>query len=117
MKKLIPFLSIGYVMYALLVAWFVGRILLQLYRGYIAEAAPVPPVQWVPFATFLLISIAFMSMFLSLAYFLWIRRRRRTVLIFAGISCLGIPIGTILGGLTIYALTRPEVSSEFAPTV
>jgi len=41
---------------------------------------------------------------------------RRASLVLAGISCIGIPIGTILGGLTLDALTRPELSSEFTPT-
>jgi hypothetical protein len=52
-------------------------------------------------------------MFFALAYFLSTRRRRKAVFIMAAITCLGIPVGTILGGLTIYALTRPEISSEF----
>jgi hypothetical protein len=117
MKKLLPFLSIGYVIYALLVAWFVGRTLLQVYRAYSAEAMQVSPIQWVPLAMLVVIATAFISMFLCLAYFLSARRRRRAALIIAGISCLGIPVGTILGGLTIYALTRPEISSEFTPTV
>jgi hypothetical protein len=67
-----------------------------------------------PLAIFVVTSVAFISMFFALAYFLSARRRRRAILIMAGITCVGIPIGTILGGLTIYALTRPEIRSEFA---
>ena len=117
MKKLLPFLSIGYVIYSLLVVWFVGRLLLQIYHAYSTEATQVSFIQWVPLAVLFVISAVFVSMFLCLAYFLFARRRRRGALIIAGISCLGIPVGTILGGLTIYALTRPEISSEFTPTV
>lgn len=116
MKKLLPFLSIAYLIYALLVAWFVGRTLLQVYRTYSVETMPASAVSWVPLAVFVFISAAFISMFVCLAFFLSTRRRRRAALIIAGISCLGIPVGTILGGLTIYALTRPEIISEFTET-
>ena len=116
MKKLLSFLSIGYVIYALLVAWFVGRTLLQVYRAYSVETMPASPIPWAPLAVLVVVSAAFISMFFSLAFFLSARRRRRAALIIAGITCLGIPVGTILGGLTIYALTRPEIVSEFAGT-
>jgi hypothetical protein len=115
MKKLLSFLSISYLVYALLVAWFVGRTLLQVYRAYSAGPMPASNVSWVPLALFLFISVAFISMFICLAFFLSTRRRRRAAMILAGISCLGIPVGTILGGLTLYALTRPEIAAEFEP--
>jgi hypothetical protein len=114
MKKFLPYLSIAYLIYALVVAFFVGRLLLQFYQTYSIQVVPLSSVQWVPLTIFVVISVAFISMFFALAYFLSTRRRRRAILIMAGITCLGIPIGTILGGLTIYALTRPEISSEFA---
>lgn len=117
MKRFLPFLSISYLVYALLTAWFVGRILLQVYHASSTETMQVSSIQWVPLAVLVFISAAFICMFFCLAYFLSTRRRRRAALILAGISCLGIPMGTILGGLTIYALTRPEISSEFTPTV
>ena len=114
MKKFLPYLSIAYLIYALVVAFFVGRLLLQFYQAYSSQAVPLSSAQWMPLATFVVISVAFISMFFAIAYFLSTRRRRRAILIMAGVTCLGIPVGTILGGLTIYALTRPEISSEFA---
>ena len=116
MKKLISFLSMGYAIYALLVVWFAGRTCLQVYHAYSAQPTPLSPVQWVPLGVLILISSAFIGMFLCLAYFLSTRRRRHAALIIAGISCLAIPVGTILGGLTIYALTRPEIILEFTST-
>jgi hypothetical protein len=71
----------------------------------------------VPLVALIVIAVAFVSMFLSLAHFLANKRCRRVALIFAAISCLGIPLGTLLGGLTIYGLTRTEISAELAPTV
>ena len=118
MKKWLPFLPIGYVINAILVAWFVGQTVRQVLQGYRAnspEMMQVSAVSWIPLITLLIVSATLISMFLCIAYFLSVRRRRRAVLIMAGISCLGVPVGTILGGLTIYALTRPEVSAEFTP--
>ncbi len=113
MKKYLPFLSIGYLVYALVVAFFVGRLLLQVYHAYGAEGAQSAAVPWVSLAVLVIVSAAFITVFFCLAYLLSTRRRRRAALVMAGISCLGIPMGTLLGGLTIYALTRPEISSEF----
>lgn len=48
----------------------------------------------------------------------WIRRRRhRTAcLVIAGISCLTIPFGTIVGVFTFLVLARPSVAALFAAT-
>ena len=59
-------------------------------------------------------AFAFIGISLCLSLFLSKRRWRRGALVLACISCISVPIGTILGALTIHALTRPEVSSEFA---
>jgi hypothetical protein len=113
MKKSLPYLSIAYLIYALVVAFFAGRLLLQFYQAYSSQAVPLSSAQWVPLVVFVVIAVPFIGMFFALAYFLSTRRRRRAVLIMAGITSVGIPVGTILGALTIYALTRSEISSEF----
>ena len=48
----------------------------------------------------------------------WIRKRRRRVLcmVVAGITCLGIPYGTLLGVLTFIVLGRSSVGRCFAPS-
>lgn len=44
------------------------------------------------------------------------RRRSHTFcLVIAGISCLFMPFGTVLGIFTIIVLSRPEVRATFAP--
>jgi ABC-type tungstate transport system substrate-binding protein len=70
-------------------------------------------IQWMPLAVTSFFALALIGICVCLALFLSARRWRRGALVLACISCVSIPIGTILGGLTIYALTRPEVSSEF----
>ena len=116
MKKLITFLSVGYAVYALLIVVFVATILLRVHDAQVATGEAVTGLQLVPLITLSVITGIFIILFLALAVLLARRRGRRTSLVIAAISCLGIPIGTILGGLTIYALTRPDVISDFTPT-
>ncbi len=47
----------------------------------------------------------------------WIRKRRRRTmcLVTAGISCMFVPFGTLIGVFTFLALLRPSVAGLFAP--
>ena len=112
-RRILPFLSVGYVIYALLIAWFICRLLFRVYRAQSAGQMQLSGIHWMPLAMTSFFALALIGICLCLALFLSVRRWRRGALVLAGISCISIPIGTILGGLTIYALTRPEVSSEF----
>ena len=117
MRRLLSFLSVCYAIYALLVAWFIGRLLVRVYTAQSAGEMQVSGIQWVPLVMITAIAVSFIAIFLCLALFLSGRRSRRAALVLAWISCIGIPVGTILGGLTIYALTRPEIRAEFTPTI
>ena len=113
-RSILPFLSVGYVIYALLIAWFICRLLFRVYRAQSAGRMQFSGgIHWMPLAMTSFFAFAFIGICLCLALFLSARRWRRGALVLACISCISIPIGTILGGLTIYALTRPEVKSEF----
>ena len=113
MRRILPFLSVGYVIYALLIAWFICRLLFRVYRAHSAGQMQLSGIQRMPLAMTSFFAFALIGICLCLALLLSARRWRRGALVLACISCVSIPIGTILGGLTIYALTRPEVSSEF----
>jgi hypothetical protein len=112
-RRILPFLSVGYVIYALLIAWFICRLLFRVYRAQSAGQMQLSGIHWMPLAMTSVFAFAFIGICLCLALFLSARRWRRGALVLACISCISVPIGTILGGLTIYALTRPEVKSEF----
>jgi len=113
MRRILPFLSVGYVIYALLIAWLICRLLFRVYRAQSAGHMQLSGIHWMPLAMTSFLAFALIGICLCLALFLSVRRWRRGALVLACISCISVPIGTILGGLTIYALTRPEVSSEF----
>lgn len=112
-RRILPFLSVGYVIYALLIAWFICRLLFRVYRAQSAGQLQLSGIQWMPLAMTSFFAFAFIGICLCLTLCLSARRWRRGALVLACISCISIPIGTILGGLTIYALTRREVSSDF----
>jgi hypothetical protein len=112
-RRILAFLSVSYIIYALLIAWFICRLLFRIYRAQSAGQMQLSGIQWMPLAVTSFFALALIGICVCLALFLSARRWRRGALVLACISCVSIPIGTILGGLTIYALTRPEVSSEF----
>jgi heme/copper-type cytochrome/quinol oxidase subunit 3 len=116
MKRLIPFLSAAYVIYGLLAAWYLMHLLLRVREAQTASGEPASAVQLVPLVTGAVIAGTFILLFALIAVLLARRRARRTAFVIAGISCLGIPLGTILGALTLYVLTRPDVISAFTPT-
>ena len=116
-RRILLFLSVGYVIYALLIAWFICRLLFRVYRAQSAGQMQLSGIHWMPLAITSFFAFAFIGISLCLALLLSARRWRRGALVLAGISCISIPIGTILGGLTIYFLKRPEVSSEFTQTI
>ena len=117
MKKLTPALAAAYVIYAALVSFSIGRVFLHFDHTYSAGPSPWTAKEWTPLAVLLSASSLRITLLLCVAYFLFSRRHRLAALVIAGICCIDIPVGTLLGGVTIYALTRPEISSEFTPTV
>jgi Ni/Fe-hydrogenase subunit HybB-like protein len=59
------------------------------------------------------IGTAAVAMHFVLAYLLFTRRRFRTIWRLAAVSCIGFPVGTVLGGVSLWALTRPGVERQF----
>ena len=116
MTKLLRFLAVGYIAYGAVTLGFVGQFLWRVFRSG-PTPGEVSALQWVPLVSFLVVAAALSVMFTCLGYLLFRRRHRRLLLVLSSISCLGIPVGTVLGALTIYALTRPEIAREFTPTI
>ncbi len=115
MKKILPFLSISYVIYAVLVLWYIGRLLYRVWQAHAGGQMPAAEMQWIPLVTVTAVCLAFIIMFIALAVLLSGRRRRQAALVIAAMSCVAFPMGTLLGALTIFALTRPHVRAEFEP--
>ena len=49
-RRILPFLSVGYVIYALLIAWFICRLLFRVYRAQSAGQMQLSGIHWMPLA-------------------------------------------------------------------
>ncbi len=117
LKTIIPAIVVAYVIYALFVSFSLGRVFLHFYHTYLAGPSPWTAKQWAPLGVLMSASAIRIALLVCVAYFLFSRSHRLAALVIASICCLAFPVGTLLGGVTLYALTRPEISSEFTPTV
>jgi ABC-type Fe3+ transport system permease subunit len=114
-KTVLAILSGLYLIGAVLVGlvWF--SIFSRLRDAFHADPAraEVAFSSWIPFISFSVIAAVFAIMCCVLAYLLVTRRRRKAALIMAGISCLGIPYGTVVGIATLIIISWPEVRAQF----
>jgi hypothetical protein len=127
-KEHVRILSIAYLVTAVMNALFSLLGLLYAFMGFFmttlmarmpaAPEKPPPPeaVVWM-FAVLGLGMFAIMMTFGVLKYLTYRRlrqcRSRTFCMVVAGISCLGIPYGTLLGIFTFAVLTRPSVAKLF----
>jgi len=76
-RRILPFLSVGYVIYALLIAWFICRLLIRVYRAQSAGQLQLSGIQWMPLAMTSFFAFAFIGICLCLTLCLSARRWRR----------------------------------------
>jgi zinc transporter ZupT len=113
MTKFVRVLSGAYAVYTLVIVLLVGR----NFAAFVSTAYADGYHGRAPFAvsviTFVILGSLSVSVTAALSYLLAVARHRKAALILAVISCIGFPVGTILGVVTLFALTRPDVTSEF----
>ena len=116
MRRLLTVAAAGYALYGVAVIVFILMMMNTVVRNWswITNDASFSISSLVPAITFLIIAVALVVMLFVLSYLLMKRRKRKTSLVLAAISCVGIPIGTILGAFTIFALTRKGVKQEYS---
>jgi MFS family permease len=61
----------------------------------------------------LLIAMGLATVYILNAIFLLRKARRKTSIILSLISCIGFPLGTILGAISLFVLTRNTIKNEF----
>src|SRR6476661_1658100 len=59
MRRILPFLSVGYVIYGLLIGWFICRLLFRVYRAQSAGQMQLSGIQWMPLAVTSFFAFAF----------------------------------------------------------
>jgi hypothetical protein len=117
MKKLVSVLGGCCMVHAVLLGLLSARVVsliredvfFQSIHGDLARLSFLP----LPLIVLAIAVPIFLLSSICLSYFLFTRRHRAASLGLAALSCLAIPVGTILGLLTIYALTRPAIRSQF----
>jgi len=65
-------------------------------------------------SAFILMGMALAAVLIAAGFSLRARRRHPFCLVAAAVSCLFMPLGTILGVFTIVLLMKPEISAAFA---
>jgi hypothetical protein len=91
--------------------------LIPLDAGSSSSGPPPTFIGWFFFAFGAAFMLGFgISAALKIATGFWIKKRRRRTacLVKAGITCISIPFGTIVGVFTFLALLRPSVAALFA---
>jgi hypothetical protein len=117
-NKLLRMLAAAYAVYTLVILVVAVSNFFVFFAAARANAVQgTSPSAWVPLVTFAVIATICVTLAGLLSYFLAVRRRRKVALAIAALTCIGFPIGTILGGITIYALMRPDVQSDFGQTI
>lgn len=110
MKKLRLGLAVAYIGWGLVIGWS-GTGLLGELRSFAGSAEHVS--YGFSLSALVVAWFCFFTMHLLLAYWIVRGRHRRAVLVMAAVSAAGVPVGTILGGVTVWALTRPEIQARF----
>jgi len=116
MNKLLTIARIGYIIFGLLALLLLSIPLLEMFNALSANSESAADVfsQYIPVINYIILTIIYSSLIFLLSYFMLKRKRRKVCLIIAGISCMAIPIGTILGIITIYSLTRETIKAQFS---
>ena len=118
MSQFVRILAFGYAVYTLLILDAAVHNFVAFFSAAQSDATlSGGAINWVPLIALAVIAVLCATLSALLAYFLAVQRRRRAALLIAGLTCVGFPVGTVLGGLTIYALARPEVRSQFVRTI
>jgi hypothetical protein len=72
------------------------------------------PHQLATLIVLLLIAIGLSTVYILNAIFLLRKAKRKASIILSLISCTGFPLGTILGAISLFVLTRDEIKSEYS---
>jgi hypothetical protein len=84
----------------------------------IQESAPQTPNsrQIAPLIILLLIALGLGTIYAVNGVLLLRKVHRKASLILSIIACIGFPLGTIIGVLSLIVLTREEIKDEYAPS-
>ena len=109
--RLLPYLYLLLAMLVLVSLVFVLMSMSALFQENVHQKPN--PRQLATLIVLLLIAIGLSTVYILNAIFLLKKAKRKASIILAVISCIGFPLGTILGVVSLFVLTRNEIKGEY----
>ncbi len=69
---------------------------------------------YIPLVACFAIGLTAIFFMIKLSFAMFKKEKRKFCIVLASIFCIGIPIGTVLGALTIFGLTRNSIKEDFS---
>ena len=115
MTKLVRVAAVLYIVYAALVAFFVGSRIANTITliDQVQELGETPLLSLIPLITIGIIGLAIVAVICILVFFLFKQSHRILCLILSAVLLIGFPVGTLLGIFTLIVLTRVPVKEQF----
>ena len=110
--RFLPYCYLALALACAIPAVVVIRSMISAYR--IHDEDVLIPSNIVALFAFALLAILFALAFVANAVLLLRRRRRKLSLVLGGFACLAFPVGTALGAVSIFLLTRDEIRTQYA---
>jgi hypothetical protein len=110
--RFLPYLYLVLAMLALVSLVLVLVSMISLFREHVPQA--LNPRELVTLVVFLFIAIGLSSVYLLNAIFLLRKVKRKASIILSIMSCIGFPLGTILGTISLLVLTRDQIKNEYS---
>ena len=114
-NNLLPIARIGYIIYAVLAGVFIVLKIIKTLTMINKQMGQhdMPIESYVPLISFGIIGLVLIILISILVYFLFKQTHRTVCIILSVILLAAFPFGTILGIITILALTRSDIKKQF----
>ena len=114
MKTAFRFLPYLYMVLAMLTLVSLVLVIMSMIALFQEQVHQAPnPRELLTLVVLLFIAIGLSSVYLLNAIFLLRRVKRKASIILSIMSCIGFPLGTILGTISLLVLTRDEIKNEY----
>ena len=110
--RLLPYLYLVLAILTLVSLVLVTLSMIALFQEHVHQAPN--PRELLTLVVLLFIAIGLSSVYLLNAIFLLRRVKRKASIILSIMSCIGFPLGTILGTISLLVLTRDEIKNEYS---
>jgi hypothetical protein len=115
MKIVFRFLPYLYLVLAMLALVSLVLVIMSMIASFQEHVHQAPnPRELLTLIVLLFIAIGLSTVYLLNAIFLLKRIKRKASIILSITSCIGFPLGTIIGAISLFVLTRKEIKGEYS---